>query len=83
MIISPWRYTMACTVTLLLLAALLLTAQAARPDDARNIAASVELGDGVSPAVLYPRIRRSVLGLCYYCCRCCRRMKGCGICCRT
>ncbi|XP_069460891.1 hepcidin-1-like [Ambystoma mexicanum] len=34
------------------------------------------------PAIL--RLKRSsVLGLCRFCCRCCKKMKGCGMCCRT
>ncbi|XP_075695154.1 hepcidin isoform X2 [Rhinoderma darwinii] len=38
----------------------------------------------VSPrALLTPRVRRSMLGICIFCCGCCKKMRGCGMCCMT
>ncbi|XP_063292705.1 hepcidin-like [Pelobates fuscus] len=68
-------------VAILLVALISLVAM--EPEDAEN---KIEFDNAVYPqsgVSELPRIRRSVLGLCRFCCGCCRKMKGCGMCCRT
>ncbi|KAM4652877.1 uncharacterized protein O3C94_015081 [Discoglossus pictus] len=70
----------------LLLLATFVCLVATNPEHIENKAASdmsVDLRSDISEALPPLRVERSVLGLCRFCCGCCRRMKGCGMCCRT
>ncbi|XP_053308583.1 hepcidin [Spea bombifrons] len=77
---------MACKLLAVLLFVAVIGLVASRREEAENKTASDNTLDprsGISEGLQLLRARRSVLGLCYFCCGCCRKMKGCGMCCRT